>query len=74
MGGRYSDELLKKEEAELLLHTLTREEADKEQLRYRIWQLEQTLRDAYSHVTLLATGQTTPMSNAEMVDTLGKLL
>lgn len=58
VGGRYSDELLKKEEAELLLHTLTREEADKEQLRYRVWQLEQAhtkllaaLKEARQHIT-----------------------
>ncbi|MHA7322865.1 hypothetical protein ACX84T_09330 [Burkholderia pseudomallei] len=58
VGGRYSDELLKREDAELLLHTLTREEADKEQLRYRIWQLEQanaklldSLKEARQHIT-----------------------
>ncbi|KVL49995.1 hypothetical protein [Burkholderia territorii] len=50
VGGRYSDELLRKEEAELLLHTLTREEADKEQLRYRIWQLEQQFTWAMSEI------------------------
>jgi hypothetical protein len=42
-GGVYSDEFLTKEEAESVRHTLEREESEKEQLRYRIWQLEQVL-------------------------------
>lgn len=45
-GGVYSDEFLKKEDAEFARHTLEREEADNERLRYRIWQLEQVLNAA----------------------------
>jgi hypothetical protein len=40
----YSDEFLDIKEAEFMRHTLEREEAKKEQLRYRIWQLERELR------------------------------
>lgn len=44
-GGVYSDEFLDKKDAEFMRHTLQREEADKEQLRYRIWQLERALKE-----------------------------
>jgi hypothetical protein len=73
-GGVYSDEFLDKKEAELTRHRLEREEASNEQLRYRVWQLERALREAYSHVTLLATGETPPLSNAEMVNKIGEAM
>jgi hypothetical protein len=46
VGGVYSDELLVRKDAELTAHRLEREEASNEQLRYRIWQLEQVLNAA----------------------------
>jgi hypothetical protein len=44
-GGVYSDEFLDKKDADFMRHTLQREEAEKEQLRYRIWQLERALKE-----------------------------
>lgn len=44
IGGCYSDEFDKRENADFVRHTMTREEAGKEQLRYRVWQLERELR------------------------------
>jgi hypothetical protein len=74
VGGIYSDYFEHEKEAEHARHTLESEESDKEQLRYRIWQLEQLLREAYGHVTLLATGELPPLSNAELCVKLGDAL